>query len=331
MCCLQPACFTRRLIKPVLCTDLSDRQLPPPAAASSSGLPALHWRHLTDATLPQVMHLLRDTGTVLLAVGATLSIMALHCRWTHDTMRVAYTDKSPLCAISAVAILAGHPKDFSKPCFVGAIACRCLCHVSAWRPCCQAYLHCGSSCSSSTSTRPTRHQLITAARALWTLTLIVLTEAQLLRVLSFRLQQYSSTYALLQAPQLLAILASPTWPSFQQQVLACHAQQGGAAAAVSMGHACSRPGRQAGSACGPSGRGCQSAAGQHAGRSSTAGAHAAAAGSSSAAPSSKPCCSTASTGGHSQGCRAVISQQQGPGGASSVQQQGQKRWMMLAR
>ena len=70
----------------------------------------------------QVMHLLRDTGTVLLAVGgATLSTMALHCRWTHDTMRVAYTDKSPLCAVSAVAILAGHPKDFSKQCFVGRL------------------------------------------------------------------------------------------------------------------------------------------------------------------------------------------------------------------
>ncbi len=60
---------------------------------------------------------------VLLAAvgGATLSIMALHCRWTHDTMRVAYTDKSPLCAVSAVAILAGHPKDFSKQCFVGRL------------------------------------------------------------------------------------------------------------------------------------------------------------------------------------------------------------------
>jgi hypothetical protein len=45
----------------------------------------LCWRQLTDATLPQVMH--------LLAVGgATLSIMALHCHWTHGTMRVAYTD-----------------------------------------------------------------------------------------------------------------------------------------------------------------------------------------------------------------------------------------------
>jgi hypothetical protein len=40
--------------------------------------------------------------------------MALHCRWTHDTMRVAYTDKSPLCAISAVALLVGHPKHFSN-------------------------------------------------------------------------------------------------------------------------------------------------------------------------------------------------------------------------
>ncbi len=86
-----------------------------PVAVSSMGLPSLLWHQLTDGTMPQVMHLLRDTGTVLLAVsGATLSIMALHCRWTHDTMRVAYTDKSPLCAVSAVAILAGHPKDFSK-------------------------------------------------------------------------------------------------------------------------------------------------------------------------------------------------------------------------
>jgi hypothetical protein len=66
------------------------------------------------------MHLLRDTGTVLLAVGgATLSTMALHCRWTYDTMRVAYTDKSPLCAI---ALLAGHhPKDWSQQCFVGRL------------------------------------------------------------------------------------------------------------------------------------------------------------------------------------------------------------------
>jgi hypothetical protein len=37
----------------------------------------LLWHQLTDGTLPQVMHLLCDTGTVLLAVGgATLSIIA---------------------------------------------------------------------------------------------------------------------------------------------------------------------------------------------------------------------------------------------------------------
>jgi hypothetical protein len=107
--------------------DQSDRQLPrgPPAllpCPAWARLPSLLWHQLTDGTLPQVMHLLRDTATVLLAVGgATLSIMALHCRWTHGTMRVAYTDKSPLCAVSAVAILAGHPKDFSKQCFVGRL------------------------------------------------------------------------------------------------------------------------------------------------------------------------------------------------------------------
>jgi hypothetical protein len=68
------------------------------------------------------MHLLRDTGTVLLAGGgATLSTMALHCRWTYDTMRVDYTDKSPLCAIGAVALLAGHPKNWSQQCFVGRL------------------------------------------------------------------------------------------------------------------------------------------------------------------------------------------------------------------
>jgi hypothetical protein len=106
-------------------TDLSDRQLPgPPPSCRVQLRPACLctvWRQLTGATapLPQVMYLLRDTGTVLLAVGgATLSIMALHCRWTHDTMRVAYTDKSPLYAISAVTILAGHPKGFSKQCFI---------------------------------------------------------------------------------------------------------------------------------------------------------------------------------------------------------------------
>jgi len=54
-------------------------------------------------------------------------------------------------------------------------------------------------------------------------TLIVLAEAQL-RVLPFRLQQFSGTYALLQLPQVRAILASPSWPSFQQQVLDSHSK-----------------------------------------------------------------------------------------------------------
>jgi hypothetical protein len=167
------------------------------------------------------MHLLRDTGTVLLAVGgATLSIMALHCRWTYDTMRVAYTDKSPLCAISAVAILAGHPKDWSQQCFVGRLQVpvpreyveALLPGIFALREQLQQqYQHAPNKASVDHS----RMSLVD--------TLIVLAEAQL-RVLPFMLQQDSSTYALLQAPQVLAILASPTWPSFQQQVLASHSK-----------------------------------------------------------------------------------------------------------
>ncbi len=42
------------------------------------------------------------------------------------------------------------------------------------------------------------------------------------RVLPFRLPRYGSSYALLQLPQVQAILASPAWASFQQQVLDCH-------------------------------------------------------------------------------------------------------------
>ncbi len=36
-------------------------------------------------------------------------------------MRLAHTDRNPLCAISAVALLAGHPKDFSQQCLVGRL------------------------------------------------------------------------------------------------------------------------------------------------------------------------------------------------------------------
>jgi hypothetical protein len=187
----------------------------------------LHWHQLTDATVLQVMHLLRDTGTGLLAVGgAMLSIMALHCRWTHNTMRVAYTDKSPLCAVSAVAILAGHPKDFSKQCFMGRLQVPVPReHVEALRPGIfalreqlqQQYQHAPNKASVD-------HSPMSLVD-----TLIALAEAQL-RVLPFRLQQFSGTYALLQLPQVRHILASRTWPSFQQQVLDSHSkveQQGG--------------------------------------------------------------------------------------------------------
>ena len=169
----------------------------------------------------QVMHLLRDTGTVLLAVGgATLSTMALHCRWTHDTMRVAYTDKSPLCAVSAVAILAGHPKDFSKQCFVGRL------QVSVPREYVEALLP-GIFAVQEQLQQQYQHApnkaSVDHSRMSLVDTLIVLAEAQL-RVLPFRLQQFSGTYALLQLPQVRAILASPSWPSFQQQVLDSHSK-----------------------------------------------------------------------------------------------------------
>jgi hypothetical protein len=51
----------------------------------------------------------------------------------------------------------------------------------------------------------------------------MLAEAQL-RVLPFRLQQYSGTYVLLQLPQVQAILAIPSWPSFQQAILDSHSK-----------------------------------------------------------------------------------------------------------
>ncbi len=76
----------------------------------------LHWRQLSNATLPLVMHLLLAVG------GATLSTMALHCRWTHDTMR-AYTDKlEPAVRHQRRCHPGGHfPKHFSKQCFVGRL------------------------------------------------------------------------------------------------------------------------------------------------------------------------------------------------------------------
>jgi hypothetical protein len=167
------------------------------------------------------MHLLRDTGTVLLAVGgATLSTMALHCRWNYDTMRVAYTDKSPLCAISAVALLAGHPKDWSQQCFVGRLQVLVPReYVEALLPGIfaqqqllqQQYQHAPNKASVDHS----RISLVD--------TLVMLAEA-LLRVLPFRLQQHGGTYMLLQLPQVQAILASPTWPIFQQQVLDSHSK-----------------------------------------------------------------------------------------------------------
>jgi hypothetical protein len=46
----------------------------------------------------------------------------------------------------------------------------------------------------------------------------------LLRVLPFSLQQHGGTYVLLQLPQVQAILASPSWPTFQQQVLDNHSK-----------------------------------------------------------------------------------------------------------
>jgi hypothetical protein len=157
----------------------------------------------------QVMHLLRDTGTVLLAVGgATLSTMALHCRWTHDTMRVAYTDKSPLCAINAVAILAGHPKDFSKQCFVGRLQApvpREFVEVllpgifSLQGQLQQQYQQAPNKASVD-------HSRISLVQ-----TLIMLAEA-VARVLPFRLPCYGSSCALLQLPQVQAILASPRGP-----------------------------------------------------------------------------------------------------------------------
>jgi hypothetical protein len=49
----------------------------------------------------------------------------------------------------------------------------------------------------------------------------MLAEAQL-RVLLFRLQQYSSTFALLQLSLVPGIMASPGARTFQQQVLDCH-------------------------------------------------------------------------------------------------------------
>jgi hypothetical protein len=89
-------------------------------------------------------------------------------------------------------------------------------------------------------------------------------------------------YALLQLPQVQAILASPTWPSFQQQVLDSHSkveQQRLSPWATlapdlagrldqlidSVGHLAEAVSQQQGS-------------------------------------SSRPYCSTATTGGHSQGC-----------------------------
>ena len=167
------------------------------------------------------MHLLRDTGTVLLAVGgATLSTMALHCRWTYDTMRVAYTDKSPLCAISAVALLGGHPRDWSQQCFVGRLQVPVPReYVEALLPGIfaqqlllqQQYQHAPNKASVDHS----RISLVD--------TLVMLAEA-LLRVLPFRLQQHGGAYMLLQLPQVQAILASPTWPTVQQQVLDSHSK-----------------------------------------------------------------------------------------------------------
>jgi hypothetical protein len=147
--------------------------------------------------------------------------MALHCRWTYDTMRVAYTDKSPLCAISAVALLAGHhPKDWSQQCFVGRLQVPVPCeYVEALLPGIFAlreqlqhqYQHAPNKASVDHS----RISLVD--------TLVMLAEA-LLWVLPFRLQQYGGMYALLQLPQVQAILASPTWPTFQQQVLDSHSK-----------------------------------------------------------------------------------------------------------
>jgi hypothetical protein len=130
-------------------------------------------------------------------------------------MRVAYTDKSPLCAVSAVAILAGHPKDFSKQCFVGRL------QVSVPREYVEALLP-GIFAVQEQLQQQYQHApnkaSVDHSRMSLVDTLIVLAEAQL-RVLPFRLQQFSGTYALLQLPQVRAILASPSWPSFQQQVL----------------------------------------------------------------------------------------------------------------
>ncbi len=174
---------------------------------------------MTDATVLQVMHLLRDTGTVLLAVGgAMLSIMALHCCWTHNTMRVAYTDKSPLCAVSAVAILAGHPKDFSKQCFRLHLPVPRE-HVEALRP---GIFALRKQLQQQYQQAPNKASVDHSLMSLVD-TLIALAKAQL-RVLPFRLQQFSGMYALLQLPQVRHILASCTWPSFQQQVLASHSK-----------------------------------------------------------------------------------------------------------
>ena len=170
------------------------------------------------------MHLLRDTGTVLLAVGgATLSTMALHCRWTYDTMRVAYTDKSPLCAISAVALLAGHSKDWSQQCLVGRLS---RLQVPVPREYVEALLpgifSQGEQLQQQYQHTPNKAS-VNHSRISLVDTLVMLAEA-LLRVLPFRLQQHGSTYVLLQLPQVQAILASPSWPTFQQQVLDDHSK-----------------------------------------------------------------------------------------------------------
>ena len=162
------------------------------------------------------MHLLRDTATVLLAAGgATLTTMALHCRWTHDTMRVAYTDKSPLCAIGAVAILAGHPRDFAKQCFLGRQ------HVPVPQRIVSALLpgvlelqqQLRQQYQQASSKGAVDH-----SRLCLTDTLIMLAQS-FQRALPFRLQSYGGSYFLLcQQPQLAAILSSSEWPAFQQQV-----------------------------------------------------------------------------------------------------------------
>jgi hypothetical protein len=166
------------------------------------------------------MHLLRDTATVLLAAGgAALTTMALHCRWTHDTMRVAYTDKSPLCAIVAKAILAGHPREFAKQCFLGRQ------HVPVPQQFVAALLpgvfelqqQLQQQYQQATSKAAVDH-----SRLCLTDTLIMLAQS-FLRALPFRLQSYGGgAYFMCQLPQVAAILSTSQRPAFQQQVLDSH-------------------------------------------------------------------------------------------------------------